>query len=60
MVEERARRAQPGAIRRVLRKATAKRSLPLQPEDRLPPGFDRQTLERRIRRGAELRRAASE
>jgi len=60
MVEERAWRARPGAIRRVLRKATAKRSLPLHPEERLPPGFDRQTLERRLRREAELCRAASE
>jgi hypothetical protein len=60
MLEERAWRVQPGAMRRVLGKTAAKKSLPLHPEDRLPPGFDRRALKRRILREAELHRAVPE
>lgn len=60
MLEERARRARPGAMRRVLQKTAAHGTPPLHPEDRRPPGFDRRTLERRISREAALQRAAVE
>lgn len=57
MLEERAQRARPGAMRKVLKKTAAKNLSPLHPADQLPPGFDRRILERRIRREAELHRA---
>ena len=60
MLEGRARRARPGAMRRVLRKTAANKSLPIHPEDKRPPGFDRRILERRIRREAELQKGASQ
>jgi hypothetical protein len=47
-------------MQQVLRKTAGKRTLPLHPEDRLPPGFDRHTLERRIHREAELHRVNPE
>lgn len=60
MLEERARRARPGAMQRVLRKTAGHGGPPAHPEDRRPPGFDRRTLERRISREAELQRVVLE
>ena len=54
MLEERARRGRPGAMRRVLEKTALHGAAPAQPEDRRPSRFDRRALERRIRREAEL------
>ena len=57
MLEERASRARPGAMARVLKKSAAKRLPPTHPEDPRPPGFDRRVLEKRIRREAALHKA---
>jgi hypothetical protein len=54
MLEERARHARPGAMRKVLHKTTALKLSPLHPEDRIPTNFDRRALEKRIAREATL------
>jgi uncharacterized protein (DUF927 family) len=54
MLEDRAHRAQSGAIKRALQHATAHAEPPLHPEDHIPQGFDRHLLERRIAREAAL------
>ncbi len=54
MLEERARQGRPGAMWRVLEKTALQGAAPAQTEDRRPSVFDRRTLERRIRREAEL------
>lgn len=58
MVEERAQRAQPGAMRRVLQKTAGRRGAPIAPEDQRPPGFDRHLLVRRLKREVALQQAA--
>lgn len=60
MLEERARRARPGALRRVLQNTAAQKTLPLHPADRRPPGCDRRALERRMSWEAHLHRAVAE
>ena len=49
MLESRAGRSCPGAMRRVLDHTAAHRLAPLQPEDQLPADFDLQLLETRVR-----------
>lgn len=54
MLEERARQARGGAMRKVLRKTAARELSPLHPEDRVPTNFDRRALEKRIARETRL------
>lgn len=54
MLEERAQRADSGAIRKVLRKTAMQKLPPLHSEDQLPDDFDRHTLERRVVRETRL------
>lgn len=60
MLEERARRARPGAMRRVLQKTAGQKTLPLHPADWRPPACDRRALERRMSQEAHLPKAAAE
>lgn len=60
LLEDRARRAQPGAMRRLLKKTAMTTGEPLQPEDQRPRGFQRRILERRISREATLQQTALE
>jgi predicted transcriptional regulator len=53
-LEARARRARPGAMRTVLAHTAAHGLPPLEPADRLPPDFDRTSLEKRIAQEATL------
>ena len=54
MLEERARRARPGALAQALQLTAAQETPPFHPEDDLPQGFDRHALEHRIAREAAL------
>jgi hypothetical protein len=56
LLEERIRQARPGAMRRVLQKTAKWKGSPMSPEDERPVGFDRQVLERRLKREAALQR----
>ena len=56
MLEEPARQASSGAMRKVLQKTAAKKLPPLRPEDQVPRGFDRHALERWAVREAGLHR----
>jgi hypothetical protein len=47
-MEERARRACPGTMRRALEHTAARGLPPLHPEDRLPSDFNRGVLEKRL------------
>ena len=49
MMESRASRSYPGALRRVLDHNAAYRLTPLQPEDQLPADVDRHLLESRLK-----------
>jgi hypothetical protein len=54
MLEDRARRAQSGAIKQALQQTAAQEESLLHPEDHIPQGFDRHVLEQRIAREAAL------
>lgn len=49
MMAQRARRARPGAMRRVLEHTATHALSPTHPEDHIPSDFDRHALEERLR-----------